>query len=298
MRMNPHYTTQLSQAINAASARQQSLTSELSSGLRVSSLSVDPAAAAGNVQTANTISRIDTFVHSAATVQGRLQVADTTLGDVVTQITSALSLAVSAGNGTLSAADLSAITAQVVTIRDNVLTSANATYQGQYLFAGSQGSTPPFTLDSTTDPATATYHGDSATQTLTTPGGQSLTTNLTGTQVFQASGSDLLATLNQLVSHLQSGTTSAIAGDTAALTNALGNVSSQRAALDSNLKRLSDTTTYVSTQEAALKSAQNTLLAADPAQVATDLKSSEVQYEALLSVVSVLNKTNLFDYLR
>ena len=298
MRMNPHYTTQLSQAINSASAREQSLTTELSSGLRVSSLSIDPTAAAGNVQTANTISRIDTFVHSAATVQGRLQVADTTLGDVVTQISAALSLAVSAGNGTLSKSDLSAITAQVVTIRDNVLTSANASYQGQYLFAGSQGGTPPFTLDSTTDPATATYHGDSTNQTLTTPGGQSLTTNLTGAQVFQAGGTDLLATLNLLVSHLQSGSTDAIAGDTAALTSALGNVSAQRASLDSNLKRLSETTTYVGTQEASLKAAQNTLLAADPAQVATDLKSSEVQYEALLSVVSVLNKTNLFDYLR
>ena len=295
--MDPHYTTNLTQAINSASAREQSLTSELSSGLRVSSLSVDPAAAADNVQTANTISLIDTFVHSAATVQGRLQVADATLGDVVTQVTSALSLAIQAGNGTLSKSDLSAIAAQVSSIRDNVLTSANASYQGQYLFAGSQAGTSPFTLDTATDPATATYHGDSATQTLTTPGGQSLTTNLTGTQVFQAAGSDLLATLNQLVSHLQSGTTAAIASDTTALTSALGNVSTQRAALDSNLRRLTDTTTYVSTQEAALKAAQNTLLSADPAQVATDLKSSEVQYEALLSVVSVLNKTNLFDFL-
>lgn len=297
MRMDPQYAHSLTQAINSASAREQSLTSELSSGLRVSSLSVDPAAAAGNVQTANTISRIDTFVHSAATVQGRLQVADTTLGDVVSQVTSALSLAVSAGNSTLSKSDLDAITAQVSAIRDNVLTSANATYQGQYLFAGSQGSTPPFTLDTSTDPATTTYHGDSATQTLTTPGGQSLITNLTGANVFQAAGSDLVATLNQLVSHLQSGSTAAIADDTAALTSALGNVSTQRAALDSDLRRLSDTTTYVSTQEAALKAAQNTLLAADPAQVATDLKSSEVQYQALLSITALLNKTNLFDFL-
>jgi len=38
-------------------------------------------------------------------------------------------------------------------------------------------------------------------------------------------------------------------------------------------------------------------VAADPAAVATELKSNQVQYQALLSVVTALQKINLFDYM-
>ena len=114
-----------------------------------------------------------------------------------------------------------------------------------------------------------------------------------GRAVFSASGSDLLGTLNQLVSDLTSGSAANVQADAAALTTALGNVTTQRAGLDSSLSRLTATTTYANTQEAGLKAQQSTLLSADPAAVATDLKSSEVQYQALLAVDAALNKTDL-----
>lgn len=298
MRMDPNYNAHLVQAIGLSSANEQRLTTELGTGLRVSSISVDPAAAESNVHLSSAISRIDAFVQSSASQQSRLQVTDSTLGDVVTQVTSALSLAVQGGNGTLPQTALNALAAQVTEIRDNVVATANTSYLGQYIFSGSQGNTKPYTLDTTTTPATATYHGDTATQTIQTPNGQSVQVNVPGSNVFSAGGTDLLATLNQLVSDLTSGSTANVQADAAALTTALGNVTTQRAGLDSSLSRLTATTTYASTQEAGLKAQQSTLLSADPAAVATDLKSSEVQYQALLAVDAALNKTNLFDFLR
>ena len=298
MRMDPHYSTELTQTLNAAQAHEQALTGELSSGLRVSSLSVDAAAAAGNVQLAQSISRADAFVQTAATVQGRMQVTDTTLGDVVSELTTALSLATNAGSGTLNAENLSALAAQVLGIRDNVLANANSTYQGQYLFSGSQGGVKPFTLDATKDPAVATYGGDAVAQTVSTPNGQTLQINLAGSAVFSASGSDVLGTLNQLVSDLQAGSTSGIQADAVALKGALGNVTTQRAKLDSSLKRLTDSASYASSQEATLKATQSKLIGADPTEVATDLKAVEVQYEALLGTEALLNKENLFDFLK
>ena len=298
MRMDPNYNVQVTQAISRSTATEQTLTNELGSGLRVSSLSVDPVAAATNVQLSGSISRIDSFVQSSATQQGRLQVTDTTLGDVVSQVTSALSLAVGAGNGTLPASGLNAIVQQLKDIRDNVVSSANTSYLGQYLFSGSQGNTKPFTLNTTTNPATATYHGDTVTQSIETPTGQKVTVNAAGSSIFSAGGADLLGTLNQLVSDVSAGNTAGIQADSTALSVALGNVTTQRAGLDSSLSRLTATTSYANTQETALKAQQSTLLSADPAQVATELKSTEVQYQALLGVESVLNKENLFDFMR
>ena len=198
---------------------------------------------------------------------------------------------------------MASIQTQVASIRDSVLALGNTSYQGQYVFAGSQGSTAPFTLNTTTNPATAAYAGDSVTQKVQTPDGQQVATNVSGSSVFLSSSGNLLETLNKLVSDLSalaagSGSTASIQADSSALTTALGVVSSQRAGLDSSLSRLMTASTYSATQEAVYQAQQSTLLSADPASVATDLKAAEVQHQALLGITSALaGAQDLFNYI-
>lgn len=298
MRFDPNYIHNLSQAITTGSASEQKLTAELASGLRVSSLSDDPVAVGSNTLLASSISHIDAFVQSAGKEQSLLQVTDSTLGEVVTQVTSALSLAVSATNGTLNLANRTAIAQQVSDLRDSVISLANTSYQGKYLFSGSQGETQPFTQNTTTIPATTTYQGDAVITSITTPEGLKVQTNLPGASVFQASGADLLGSLNQLVSDIASGSSASVSADTSAVTAALQNVSSQRSVLGSSLNRLNSNSSYQQTQQATLQAQQSSLLSADTAQVATALKSAEVQRQALLSVVAAVQQNNLFNYLK
>lgn len=304
MTVDPNYVRGLAAAISQSNGTTQQLTTELSSGLRVTQLSDDAVAAAQNVGLSSVIGRLDTFVQTATADQSRLQVADNALGQVVTHVTSALSLAVSAGNGTLSATDFAAVKAQVTSIRDSVVALANTSYQGQFVFAGSQGSTTPFTVNSSVNPATATYNGDSVTQKQQTPDGQLVAMNVPGSNVFTSANGNLLVTLNQLISDLGAaangtGTTATIQADSTALSQSLGVVSFQRATLDSGLSRLITATAYSSAQETVYKAQQSNLLAADPVSVATDLKTAEVQRQALLGVTSALEGAkSLFDYLR
>jgi flagellar hook-associated protein 3 FlgL len=264
----------------------------------VSSLSANPVAASANVGLASQLAGLDSFVQSSSSEQGVLQVTDSTLGEVVTQVTSAISLATQGANGTLNTADLASIAQEAAGIRDNVLSLANTSYQGSYLFSGSQGTTKPFTLDSTTSPATATYNGDQVTSSLTTPSGQSVTLNVPGSSVFTAAGTSLLGTLNQLVSDLQSGNSSGAAADSSALTAALGTVNQQRSTIDTSLTQLTNTTSYAQTQAALVETQQSGLLSADTATVATSLQMAEVQHQALISVASSLGQNDLFSYLK
>lgn len=294
MRADPTYLQSLAWSLNQATNNANSLTSELSSGLRVSAPSDDPLAAAQSSQLATAISRDDSFSQTSTTETSLLQVTDSTLGEVVSQLTTAVSLSVLATNGTNNAANISAIVQQLTGIRDQVLSLANTTYQGRYLFSGSQG-TAPFTLNTSTSPATVTYNGDNSLQFIQTPNGQSLQTNLPGSSIFGAA----FTALNQIISDLTSGTASGstLSADSSALTSALSNVSTQRSILDSSLSRLQSATTYNQTEEAQLKARQSTLISADPAAIATQLKSTETQYQALLSVMSALQKQSLFDYI-
>jgi flagellar hook-associated protein 3 FlgL len=299
MRVDPNYVFNLTAAVDQSASEEDRLTSELSSGLRVASLSDDPVAAAQSTLFGSSIAKDDSFVQTASNESSRLQVADSTLGEVVTQITSALSTAVGGNNGTLNASDLASVAQKLSGIRDQVLSLANTSYQGQYLFGGSQGSAPPFTLDTSTNPATAVYNGDANVQYVETPSGQKIQVNLPGSAVFGAAGTGVLGALNQLISDFSGGaTTATLTADTGALTTALGQLSSQRSTLDSSLSRLESNSTYVQTEEAQLKVAQSTLVSADPAAVATQLSQAETQHQALLSVINALGSADLFSLMK
>jgi flagellar hook-associated protein 3 FlgL len=300
MRVDPNYITNLTASLDASTNAENTLTSELSSGLRVASLQNDPVAVEQAALLGSSIARDDTFVQTASGVASSMQVADTTLGETVTQITSAISLAVSGNDGALNASNFSTIAQQLSGVRDQVLSLANTSYQGQYLFSGSQGSVQPFTLDSSTVPATVTYSGDTSVQSVQTPSGQQIQTNLPGSSVFGAGSSGVLGALNQLIADFSSGApaSATITADTAALTGALTGLSGQRATLDTSLSQLQSTSTYVQTQQAQLSVAQSSLVSADPATVATQLSSAETQHQALLSVINALGSSDLFSLMR
>ncbi|GGA56174.1 hypothetical protein GCM10011507_04340 [Edaphobacter acidisoli] len=297
MRVDPFYVNNLAAAVDQSSSVEATLTNELSSGLRVSSLEDDPVAAAQSELLSSAISKDDTYVQSATNETARMQVTDTTLGDVVTQLTSAVSLAIEGNNGTMNAANQSSVAEQLSGIRDEVVSLANTSYMGQYLFSGSKA-VEPFTVDSSTTPATVTYNGDTALQYVEAPGGQKIQVNLPGSSVF-GGATGALTVLNQLIADMAGGAgATTLSNDTTALRNALTQVTSQRSVLDGSLSMVQQTSTYTQTQVAQLTAQQGSLVAADPAQVATALSSSETQHQALLSVMSALNKTDLFDLLQ
>jgi flagellar hook-associated protein 3 FlgL len=299
LRVDPNYITNLTAALNQSSNAENTLTSELSSGLSVTTLQDNPVAVAQSTLLASSIAQDDTFVQTASGESSLMQVADTTLGEVVTQVTSAISLAVEGSNGTLNSSNTTTIAQQLGGIRDQILSLANTSYQGQYLFGGSQGSVQPFTLDSSTTPATTTYTGDTQLQYLQTPNGQKLPVNLPGSSVFGSGSSGVLGALNQLIADFTSSApTASLTLDTAALTTALGQLSGQRSTLDSSLSRLLSSSTYTQTEESQLQVAQSNLVSANPTSVATQLSSAETQHQALLSVINTLGSEDLFGLMR
>jgi flagellar hook-associated protein 3 FlgL len=300
MRVNPDYITNIVNSLDLATANEQQLTEELSSGLKVNALSDSPTAAGENVLLTAQLNLDDTFSQTASSTESMLQVGDSALGSVITQLTSAISLATEANNGTLNSSNLQSITSQLTGIRDEVLSLANTTYLGQYIFAGSQSSTAPFTLSTGSSPAVASYNGDDVVSNVKTPNGQTIQTNVPGDQIFLSStGGNVLNTLNNLIADYSSGTPSSSAtADTAQLTQALSTVSQQRVILDNSITRLTASSNYSQSESTQLASAQNTLLQADTAQVASQLSSAETQQAALTQVIAAVDQQgNLFDKL-
>jgi len=299
MRVDPNYVTNLVSALDGAQAREQQLSNQLSSGVRFNSLSDDPIAAGQNVLLLNQIQRDDSFTQSADLVTGQLQVADSALASVVSQLNQAISLATSANNGTMNTSDVQSIGAQISGILNEVESLANTSYQGQYIFAGGQTSTIPFSTSSATSPAVTSYAGDNDVNYLETPNGQKIQLNVPGDQIFLGASS-VFATLNNLVADFStgSGSNSQAQQDTQALTAALNYVSQQRVTIDNSMTQLTAASGAITTEQTQLTASQTDLMQADLATVATQLSLSQTQSTALESVISELGSGSLFDKLQ
>jgi flagellar hook-associated protein 3 FlgL len=293
MRVDPNFVSNLVGSLDQTQLTQQQLTAELSSGVRVNSLSQDPVAAGQNVMLLSQIQQDDSFTQSSNLVQGQLNVTDSVLGSVVSQLNTAISLAISANNGTMNPSNLKTISNQLDGIRSEVLALANTSYQGQYIFAGSQTSSVPFAISNATSPAATIYSGDQDVNFIQTPNGQRIELNVPGDQIFSGAGANsVFGALNNLVADFANGTPSSTAvTDTEALSTALNYVSQQRVVIDSSLSRLTAASEAVTNEKTQLSVAQTNLMQADVASVATHLSLAESQQTALMSVISQLGST-------
>ena len=299
MQLTASYLSDLTSSLDQISTNEQHLTDELSSGVRVNSLSDDPVAVGMNVALSSRISQDDSYHQATLTATGKLQVTDSTLGSVVSQLTQAIATATAGDNGTDNMADLKSVATNLSGIRDEILSLANTSYSGSYLFAGSKSNVEPFSLDTSVDPAVTTYTGDSVQSMLTSPLGSSIALNIPGDQIFSATSASVFGTLNQLISDFANGNTAAAQVATATLTTSLSYVSQQRVGIDNSITRMGNADTTLQSQSTQLTVQQTNLMQADTATVATELSSSETQQSALEDAIAALEKQgNLFSVLQ
>jgi flagellar hook-associated protein 3 FlgL len=191
----------------------------------------------------------------------------------------------------MNGSDVESIGSQISGILDEVQSLANTSYQGQYIFAGGQTSTTPFTTSS----GVTVYNGDEDVNYLQSPNGQKIQLNVPGGQIFSGSGAnDVFGALNSLVADYSSGTveTSKAVSDTEALSTALNYVSQQRVTIDNSISQATAASDAVSSDQAQSTTAQTNLMQADVAQVSTQLSLSETQQTALEDVISELDSAS------
>lgn len=296
MRINEQSLQGLIDRAADLNTRQTSIAKQISSGLRLTALSDDPAAAGQAVVLSNSLRYADSFLATAATATSRLQAADTALGAVVTQLTSAVATTIGAVSGTSNPDARAAAAQQLTSIRTSLLALANSGYNGAYLFSGTS-TAPPFQQDSSGNVA---YSGNAATGALSIGSGVDVKTATDGASIFLNAGSSVFGALNAVIANLTAAGTTASTDSTTLVANlrsALTNVSGQREMLNATAASITAATTYTASQKTNLQAEQSSLLSADITLLATELSAATTQRSALLSSIAIVEKGSLFDYL-
>lgn len=295
IRLNPDLLPTLLASIQQTQQNQSISTQQLASGQDVNQLSDNPAAAAALVQTHAQADSDTQFLQSLSTLQSRYQVADSTLNDVVQSLTQAVSLGTEGANGTLDTANRQAVASQVQGILTQVVSLANTSYQGSYLFAGTKVNTQPFTLDPTTN--VVTYNGNSATTQVELSNGDSITANLPGDQLFQNASGNVTSALTDLYNALTTGTN--IAASVTEVSDALNQVTNQRVFYGNALNQINVSESFLNQDQLNLSQQDNSLVGADMATVATNFAQAQIANQATLNATAkVLSLPTLLDYLQ
>jgi flagellar hook-associated protein 3 FlgL len=296
MRVDPNMVPDMLAAIQQSQTSLNTALEQVATGKSVNVPSDNPSAAAGMVHNTIETAAVDQYTQNVSGVLSTVQTADSALSSVVSSLTQAVSLGTEGANGTSSGSNQQAIAVQVQGILSSVLSQANMSYQGAYLFGGTASTAVPYTVDSAS-PSGYTYNGNNNVNSVQVGDQMNVQVNLPGSQIFSNSSANVLGSLNSLVSALQSGSTSAISTATNAVSTALSYVSQQRVFYGNAESQLNSQESYLQQETVSLASQQNSLVGVDEAAAATNLNQAETDNSAALAATAKVLPTTLLNYL-
>jgi flagellin-like hook-associated protein FlgL len=249
-----------------------------SQGSVASPLAITTALTTGSVTTISDAATGETMTYQAAA------------GDTIATLQSAIASAVSAGT-------LSAGTSATINANGQLSIGTNNTADGIVV-----SSNDPVLGTMTAAPSTAianayAYVGNSSVNTVQVGDSMNVATNVPGNQVF-TSGSNVIGTLANLITALQSGTSAQIGTATAAVSSGLNYLGQQRVPLDNIMSQLNDQESYLSQETVTLTTQQTALVGINMADAATNLSQAQLANSTVLAAAAKIMPETLLQYLQ
>jgi flagellar hook-associated protein 3 FlgL len=296
MRVNPNMVPNILADLQQSQSTLNTTLQQVATGKSVTVPSDNPAASAQMVGNTIETANVDQYTKNINTVLANVQQAGSALSSVVTSLTSAVSLGTQGANGTNSAANLASLAQQVQSILSNVVSDANTSVNGVYLFGGTATTTAPYTADATSSTGYI-YNGNQGSNSVAVGDNLNVQVNVPGSEIFSNSSGDVIGALSSLVSALQSGDAAQISSATDSISSAIQSVSQQQGFYSNAQGQLNAQENYLQQDTVTLTTQQNNLVGVDEAQAATELSQAETANSAILAAAAKVLPNTLLNYL-
>lgn len=298
---NTIYQSGISKISNLQS-EQFKLMQQISTGQRIASPSDDPVASARALEVSHAKSINSKFADTRQTAQLKLNTLESNLTNVTNMMISVKSAMVSAGNPTYSDLERGFIASELKTTLDGLIGLANTRdAAGNYLYAGFETDTAPFVANA----SGASYVGDSNKQMLQVDSQRQMAVNATGDEVFQAGGNDIFATLQNLVTLLntpltpanQAAFTAGVATGLTSIQQGLDNVLTVRASIGSRLNEIDQLDVSGDDLELQYSKSLSEIQDLDYAAALSDLSKNQTIMEAAQKSFVATTSLSLFNFI-
>ncbi len=281
-------------AINTAADQFIEAQFQVATGKRLRTLSTDPAASQRSVVERSALANIDSYQAAGSTASSRLATLDQTLSDLVDQITRAQVAASSGHPDTANPTTRAAAATTLAGIRDSIAADINTETQGVYLFGGTITDRPPYVAGGTG----WTYQGDATPVSTEVDSGRRVTMTLDGQSILRGSdATDLLTTIDTLVTAVQTGDTPGINTGIDALQRAFERVSRALSLVGTDEVSVEDSGRHLQSLHLAGEKRVSDLEDANLAEAITRMSRAQTAYNAALGAVGTAGRNSLLNYL-
>jgi flagellar hook-associated protein 3 FlgL len=277
--------------VQSAASRLSSLQAKMSSGHQITTPSDNPSGTVRAMQLRGAAKRYAQYDASATDAIGWLSTADSAYTRANALVQDARTLVVQGLNtGAESPAAAAAIADQVDAIRTSLIKVANTSYNGRPVFGGTTAGAAAYD-------AAGTYVGDSGVVSRTV--GEKVTVQIsqTGPQAFGSGPTDLFALLGTISTNLRTNP-SALSANLTALDGALSTISSAQAGEGAAYRQVQNAQAVSAGIGTNLATQLSDLQDIDLADMAVQVTSANVTYQAALQTTANVRQLSLLNFLR
>lgn len=277
--------------------RIQDLQKQAASGKRVSRPGDDPFAVEQSLGFRSRISASETARQNIGMSQDWLNATDKALSDMGELLTRTRTLALKGASETLGPDERQALATEVNGLLDQAIAIGNTRHGEEYLFAGFQVKTQPFTGNMTGGQVTSiTYSGDSGQIMREIEPGTDMAVNIPGDTLFTGTFDTLMKLRDSLEADpFVVSDVSDIAADTEAELDTILDI---QAATGTKARRLETTAARMEDTEIGMRELLSNAEDVDMAEIASQLNQQQFVYQTALSVNGKVLRTSLLDFIR
>ncbi len=278
----------------ATKARMDRAQEQMSSGLKVNSLSDDPYAAAQASEIAAVSSENDEFISNNEQLIGKLGYVDNTLQGLIRTLDSARTAAAQALSGTTTPDSRATLAESIDSVRQQVLSISNSQYNGTFLFSGTRRPVGNAFLDNSPG---FIYNGNSEFTFQRLDRSTTVQTNITGQELFvdPPAALDVLDALKTAIQNNDATAIRAAADDLELLSNRVNTVA---ATIGNRIRLVEDVQTRLRDHNLSLQKETSQLVDANLVESISEFNLAQQALDLSLSSQAKIEQLSLLDYLR
>lgn len=286
----------MQERIVGLSGQMQILNEKVANGKDLNRPSDDPIGLVDAMQLKTAMAQMNQYGRNVNAVKDWTQLSESALSQTFDLIGTAQEIAMQTATDTMNAQSRASAAVEVGNLLDQAIGLANSNINGEYIFAGYETHTVPFSRVTAGGIETAEYNGDLNDFRVQIGEGNPIVAGRNGQAVFMSSG--LFDALGNLKKALEDNDQAGISAQVTALKSSSDVLNNQLADIGARDIRLDDRQEILEQTISDFQTRLSDVEDADISEVLIELKSKELAYQAALLSSARMNELTLMDYLR
>ena len=279
--------------------RSERAQAQLTTGLRINSISDDPSQIPALLATQAELSRTQQISSNLNNVKAEVDTAEISVQSAVSLVERAQTLGTQGQSSFVSADSRTQIAGELGGILQQLVGVANTTVGGRYIFSGDSDQAVPYSIDLTKANPISAYGGSPSTRQVEHPDGSLFSVAKTAQDLFDSPDAEhnVFQTINNLRTALLNNDQAAI-NQGIPLLKGIGNYANQQLSFYGVAQnRITDGLDFGATLATQFQARLSGIRDADLSQAITEFTQANTQQQAALASRAKIPRSSLFDYL-